>query len=284
VNVDSTYSALAASAFVNYYGYPFIPIGLPRPYTNITSPEPFGGEYASKVAERWSGGSAPWFHPEKTWDPVELYRKTLSEAKNNSVTIVTIGFTGSISGLLNTTADKYSTLDGYGLVEAKVKELVVMGGGYLPYRSLDEDYNLRIHGAHVVNTWPDCVPMTFLGAELGLGVLTGAPLTVYGPPNDPVKASFEWWGGYNVSQYSWDHMTMVYAAGGLEGLGELGNWFEYGNVNGYNHVFPNISNIWVEDESRTSQHFLKLKVSNETVAVEMDRLLLRGAWKHAENQ
>jgi hypothetical protein len=191
VNVDSTYSALAASAFVNYYGYPSIPIGLPRPYMNITSPEPSGGEYASKVAERWSGGSAPWFHPEKTWDPVELYRKTLSEAKNNSVTIVSIGFTGSISGLLNTTADKYSTLDGYGLVGAKVTELVVMGGGYLPYPSLDKDYNLRVHGAHVVNTWPHGVPMTFLGAELGFGVFSGAPLTVYGPPNDPVKASFQ---------------------------------------------------------------------------------------------
>jgi hypothetical protein len=215
---------------------------------------------------------------------VELYRKTLSEAANSSITIVSIGFTGSISGLLNSTADAYSPLDGYALVEEKIKELVLMGGGYMPYPSLDADYNLRVHGAHVVNTWPDCVPMTFLGAELGLGVFTGAPLTVYGPPNDPVKAAFQWWGGYNISQYSWDHMTMVYAAGGLDGVGNLGDWFEYGNVNGYNHVFPNITNVWVEDPSRASQHFLKLKVSNETVAVEMDRLLLRGAWKHAEDE
>jgi hypothetical protein len=49
-------------------------------------------------------------------------------------------------------------------------------------------------------------------------------------------------------------------------------------------VFPNASNIWIEDKSRTSQHFLKLKVSNETVAVEMDRLLLRGAWKYAKDE
>jgi hypothetical protein len=79
-------------------------------------------------------------------------------------------------------------------------------------------------------------------------------------------------------------MTMVYAAGGLDGIDGLAYWYEYGNENGYNHVFPNASNIWIEDKSRTSQHFLKLKVSNETVAVEINRLLLRGAWKYAKDE
>jgi hypothetical protein len=132
VNVNPMYLALAASAIVNYYGYPSNPIGLPQPYTNRTSSQPFGREYTSKVAERFSGDSAPWFRAEHTWDLVELYRKTLSEAKTSSVTIVPIGFIDSISCILNTTVDKYSTLNGYGLVKAKVNELVVMGGGYLP--------------------------------------------------------------------------------------------------------------------------------------------------------
>ncbi|RAR03215.1 inosine uridine-preferring nucleoside hydrolase protein [Stemphylium lycopersici] len=277
INVNSTYSALAASAIVNHYGYPSVPIGLPRPYMNITSSEPFGNEYASRVAAEWSGGSVPWFEVNKTWDPVELYRKTLAEAKNRSVTIVSIGFMGSISGLLNTTADMYSSLDGYGLVRAKVKELVVMGGGYLPQPSLDEEYNFsRQEAPHVVNTWPDEVPMTFLGSEVGVQVLTGARLTVCGPPDDPVKTAFQWWGGYNISQYSWDHLTMAYAGRGL------GNWFEYGNANGYNYLYPNGTNIWVEDERKTSQHYLRLKASNITVAKELDNLLLRGSWTHAQ--
>ena len=228
------------------------------------------------MAAEWSGGSVPWFQVNKTWNPVELYRKTLSEAKNSSVTIASIGFMGSISGLLNSTADQYSPLDGYALVKAQVKELVVMGGGYLPERSLDQEYNFaRQEAPHVVNTWPDCVPMTFLGAEVGVEVLTGARLTTCGPSDDPVRASFVWWGGTNHSQYSWDHLTMVYAGEGL------GKWFEYGNANGYNYVYPNGTNIWVEDERRTSQHYLKLKISNTTVAKELDRLLLRGAWKYA---
>ncbi|CAE6999294.1 hypothetical protein P3342_000996 [Pyrenophora teres f. teres] len=277
VNVNSTYTALAASAIVNHYGYSTLPIGLPRPFTNKTSSEPFGGEYVTKVAAAWSGGSVPWGHVNNTWDPVELYRKTLAEAQNNSVTIVSIGFMGSISGLLNTTADKYSALDGHGLVKAKVKELVVMGGGYSSEYSLDQEYNFAQQDApHVVNTWPDCIPMTFLGAEVGVNVFTGARLTVCGPPDDPVRASFDWWGGYNVSQYSWDHLTMAYAVRGL------GNWYEYGNMNGYNYLYPNGTNIWVKDERRTNQHYLQLKISNVTVAKEMDNMLLRGAWAHAK--
>ncbi|KAI4634316.1 uncharacterized protein J4E87_001489 [Alternaria ethzedia] len=277
INVNSTYSAYAASAIVNHYGYSSVPIGLPRPYTNITSPEPFGGEYASKVAAGWSGGSVPNGQVNKTLDPVELYRKTLAEAKNNSVTVVSIGFMGSLSGLLNTTSDKYSALDGYALVKAKVKELVVMGGGYSQEPAIDAEYNFAIQNApHVINTWPDCVPMTFLGAEVGVEVLSGARFTVCGPPNDPVKSAWEYWGSYNTSEYSWDFLTMVYAGRGL------GSWFEYGNENGYNFLFPNGTNVWVEDERRTSQHYLKLKASNETVSKEMDNLLLRGAWTHAQ--
>ncbi|EUC33604.1 hypothetical protein COCCADRAFT_4904 [Bipolaris zeicola 26-R-13] len=277
VNVNSTYSALAASAIVNYYGYSSIPIGLRRPYTNVTSSEPFGKEYASRVAAKWSGGSVPWFEVNKTWDPVELYRKTLGEAKNDSITIVSLGFMGSLSGLLNSTADKYSPLDGYGLVKAKVKELVVMGGGYLAERSFDQEYNFAVQEApHVVNTWPSVVPMTFLGAEVGVEVLTGARLTTCGPSGDPVRTSFEWWGGANVSQYSWDHLAMAYAGRGL------GNWFEYGNENGYNYLYPNGTNVWIEDERITSQHYLKLKVSNETVARGLEDLLLRGAWGNAQ--
>jgi hypothetical protein len=219
----------------------------------------------------------PFGQVNKTWDPVELYRKTLAEAKNNSVTIVSLGFMGSLSGLLNTTGDGYSSLDGYELVKAKVKELVVMGGGYSLEPALDEEYNFAIQNApHVVNTWPDCVPMTFLGAEVGVEVSSGARFTVCGPPDDPVKSAWGWYGSYNKAEYSWDFLTMVYAGRGL------GHWFEYGNHNGYNYLLPNGTNVWVEDEHRTSQHFLKLKSSNETVAQEMDNLLLRGAWVHAK--
>ncbi|EAQ84113.1 hypothetical protein CHGG_10517 [Chaetomium globosum CBS 148.51] len=54
------------------------------------------GEYASKVAYHFSGGSLRWGHAEDAWDPVELYRKVLSEAEDSSVTIVSIGFLDNV--------------------------------------------------------------------------------------------------------------------------------------------------------------------------------------------
>ncbi|KAF1940722.1 nucleoside hydrolase [Clathrospora elynae] len=278
VNVNSTYSAIAASAITNHYGYPFVPIGLPRPYANTSFFDTYAyalGEYTSKIAYHWSGGSVPFFELDATWDPVELYRKTLAESQNGSVTIASIGFSASLSGLLNTTADAYSILDGYGLVAEKVKELVIMGGGYPSGHEFNFWGQNASHTAHVVNTWPDSVPMTFLGTEVGEAVSTGARLTVSGPENDPVKAGYQWYVGYNNTRASWDPLTVAYA---VEGLGD---WFEYGNKNGYNYVYPNGSNTWMDGDSKTNQHYLKLKVSNETVAMELDNLLLRGARMHA---
>lgn len=274
VNVNSTYTALATSAIVNHYGHPNVPIGLRRPYENSSffdSRTYELGEYASKVAYHWSGGSVPWFEVGKTWNPVELYRKTLAEAEDNSVTIASVGFFENLSGLLNSSADKYSNLGGRSLVEQKVQELVVMGGGYPSGHEFNFWGNNPLATAHVVNTWPQSVPVTFLGFEVGEQVSTGARFTVEGPQNDPVKAAYAWYVGYNTTRFSWDPLTVAYACLGL------GTWFEYGDNGGYNHVWPNGSNVWVEDGARKNQHYLRLKIDNSTIASELDELYLRGA-------
>ena len=95
VNEASSYSALCASAILAHYGLPNVPIGLRRPLSNKTFFDSFFyqlGEYASKIAYHWSGGSLTWGHAEDAWDPVSLYRKTLAEAPDGSVTIASIGY------------------------------------------------------------------------------------------------------------------------------------------------------------------------------------------------
>lgn len=216
----------------------------------------------------------PWFEVEKIWEPVGLYRKTLAEAEDGSVTIASIGFLENLSGLLNSTSDEYSQLDGYALVKTKVAELVVMGGGYPSGYEFNFWGDNPLATAHVVNTWPDSIPVTFLGAEVGEAVKTGAKLTVEGPENDPVKAAYAWYVGYNTTRESWDPLTMVYACGGL------GTWFEFGNEHGYNFVWPNGSNIWINDTARSNQHYVRLKIDNETVAQELDQLYLNVTREH----
>ena len=215
----------------------------------------------------------PWFKPENTWEPVELYRKLLSEADDGSVTIASIGFFDNLSGLLNSTADTYSELDGYALVEAKVNKLAIMGGEYPSGQEFNFYGDSPLLTAHVVNTWPRSVPVTFLGTEVGAIVFTGAKLTVEGPEDDPVRAAYKWYVGYNTTRESWDPLTVAYACLGL------GNWFQYGNSAGYNHVYPNGSNTWVEDDGVANQHYLRLKMDNGTVAKELDGLFLKGTRK-----
>ncbi|KAJ6194635.1 hypothetical protein J3E72DRAFT_272000 [Bipolaris maydis] len=216
VNYPSSYSALATSAILAHYGHPSTPIGLRRPITNETFFDGWAyefGEYTSKVAYHWSGGSLPWFRPEDAWIPVELYRKVLSEQDDNSVTIASIGF-----------LENYSMLSGVELVRAKVAELVVMGGDYPSGYEFNFWSDNPLATAHVVNTWPGRI--TYLGSKVGEDISSGAILTTQGPMNDPVKSAFEHYIGYNRSRYSWDPLTVVYACQGL------GEWFEYGGSGG----------------------------------------------------
>lgn len=214
-----------------------------------------------------------------------LYRKVLGEAEDGSVTIASIGFLDNVSstsiyrrlsplircqlsGLLNSTPDSYSDLSGRDLVARKVAELVIMGGGY------PSGYNWNFWGsnsslaAHVVSTWEGRV--VFVGEEVGEDVKSGGELMAAGLNTDPVRMAYIYY-SYYAPVSSWDPLAIMYAIGGLGGL------FEYGNEYGYNHVKENGSNQWVWDQRRQKQFFLRLKVSNDTAAEELDRLFLEGA-------
>ncbi|KAK2614787.1 hypothetical protein N8I77_001589 [Diaporthe amygdali] len=278
INYPSSFSALAASAILSHYGHDEVPIGISRPLNNNTFIDTRSyelGEYASKVAYQWrcEDCAVRWNHVEDdSWEPVALYRKTLSEAADGSVTIASIGFFDNLSGLLDSPADSYSDLTGRELIERKVAELVVMGGGYPTGHEFNFwGYNSSAT-AHVINNWQG--PLVFSGAELGGHVSSGGDFMARAPLSDPVRAAYVYY-TYNTSRFSWDPLTMLYA---IEGLGEL---FEFGNEAGYNLVQANGSNTWITDENIRNQHWLKLKVDNTTAAGTLDEMMLEASWSFA---
>lgn len=281
INYPSSYSALAASAILSHYGHGDVPIGIPRPISNETYIDTRyfeRGEFTSKVAYQWrcEDCAVPWGHvDDDAWDPVALYRKVLSEAADGSVTIASIGFLNNLAGLLNSSGDSYSELTGPGLIESKVAELVVMGGGYPTGHEFNFWSYDPLATAHVINNWKGS-PIVFSGVELGGNVSTGGDLMARGPPRDPVRAAYTYY-TYNTSRFSWDPLTMVYA---IDGLGML---FEFGNDVGYNFVHANGSNVWVVDEGISNQHWLKLKVDNVTAARSLDQLIFDASWYVATN-
>ncbi|POS72471.1 inosine/uridine-preferring nucleoside hydrolase [Diaporthe helianthi] len=280
INYPSSYSALAASAILAHYGHRQVPIGIPRPISNETFTDTWSfelGEFTTKVAYHWrcEDCAVRWGHvDDDAWDPVALYRKTLSEAADDSVTIASIGFLNNLSGLLNSSGDSYSELTGAELVERKVAQLVVMGGAY----PSGHEFNFWGYDpaatAYVINNWKG--PMVFSGSELGGNVTTGGGLMTRGPVSDPVRAAYFYY-TYNTSRFSWDPLTMLYA---INGLGDL---FEFGNDDGYNFVHPNGSNAWVVDENFRNQHWLKLKVDNVTAASVLDEMMVEASWSAIPN-
>ncbi len=106
-----------------YYGHPEVAVAMSETpvkefseYVDYTA-EPCGMGFK----ETWSGS----FH-----EPVSLYRKLLSEAEDNSVCFVSIGFGTTLAQLLDSPADEYSKLGGKELVARKVKVLSIMAGSY----------------------------------------------------------------------------------------------------------------------------------------------------------
>lgn len=92
INYPSSYSVLAASSILTYYGHGEVPIGSSSPLNNDSFFDDFYyqfSDYASKVQYHWNHSVVD---AEGAWDSVTLYRKILSEQDDNSVTIASIGF------------------------------------------------------------------------------------------------------------------------------------------------------------------------------------------------
>ncbi|KAJ4380941.1 hypothetical protein N0V85_008696 [Neurospora sp. IMI 360204] len=323
VNKPSTYSVLAASAIVSYYTThshkKAIPIGVFRHPTNDGTVIPLPhttfldvvywhlGEFASKIAYQFGspsspdhvkgeGPSIPWGHAEDAWSAVSLYRKLLSEADDESVTIASIGFLDNLSLLLDSGPDSFSSLPGRELISAKVAELIIMGGRYPEGRSWnffgshpDSTHHNGGRGlglgpkgtANVINNWPTPQEdgwkgkVVYVGDEVGGNVLTGAELVKkMGPKGDPVGRAYRYY-AYGEARPSWDPVAVLYA---IDGLRELFKYDERYSGCGRNWVDERDgSNKWVWDEETKNQFVLALKVDNETVAREIDRLFLEGA-------
>ena len=96
----------------------------------------------------------------------ELYRKLLSQAKDQSVVIFSVGFVTNLSHLLQSGGDEYSPLSGVELVRRKVKALYVQGGHF--GQAMEPDFNFSQDKANakvLMEKWP--VDMYFSPMETG---------------------------------------------------------------------------------------------------------------------
>ncbi len=200
-------------------------------------------------------------------DAVAMYRKILSLAADNSVTICSIGFFTNLRNLLQSTGDGYSDLNGEELVARKVKRLVSMAGEFP--ESKKGEFNVKkdaISAAHVMKHWPTEILLS--GFEIGDAIITGKPTSEMPVHRSPIKDT------YRLSlpqdnpygRNSWDQTAVLVAIKGYEPY--------YTIERGTMVVNPVTgANKWTEDEQGKHAYLVK-EMPDEQIAVLLENYMM----------
>lgn len=190
-----------------------------------------------------------------------LYRKLLSESEDNSVIVVSVGFTTNLANLLDTKADEYSDLGGRDLVERKVKYLSIMGGFFADEVTLEFNVTKDQKSTEkVLREWP--TDMIFSPAELGMKVMyPGTEILkdfAWGNGQHPMVDGYISYFGPSYDRPCWDLTSVIYA---VEGGVEDSRFF---SMSGPGIVTMNADGITHFTPSESGRHYI-LSV-NETQA------------------
>jgi inosine-uridine nucleoside N-ribohydrolase len=259
----------AISVINHYYGRDNIPIGAYRgkigapsgcPKSTEEKPEPeCDGWRDDNPYEHWTNDAqgvyidelvrmfpSPIRSADDVPDALTTYRQQLAAASEQSVVIVSVGFTTNLLDLIRSPPDSISTLTGTELVKSRVKKLVLMGGRHDPQSWDPPEWNLAGCGSgcghfddlpdlseNTFNEWPNKVPIEMIGFEIGVEVHTGN--TTGGTfqlsekyLRSPCRyaytifcARMDGWCEDGKGRASWDPMALVYAVRGVENMYEL---------------------------------------------------------------
>lgn len=193
-------------------------------------------------------------------DATKLYRKILSESKDKSIKIVTVGPLANIMNLIKSGPDKFSDLNGNELINAKVKEFVIMGGKF-PEGKGEWNFDGDMPGVTKFVVENLEVPVVFSGFEIGVRIKTGEVFNKLNPEH-PLYAGFyhfsehapwmkQYFQGKILDNSTFDQTAILYAVRG--GVGKY--WEKVSS--GYCKVDQNGDNTWVDGKA-TNQSYLVL--------------------------
>ena len=203
INACMENSVASLKAFLLAEGIDSIPIGIDQSATD------FGGNppYQKRLAELM-----PNVKNADAENAVRLYRRLLAQA-NDPIEIMEIGYLQVISSVLQSKADDISEKSGLELFREKVSKVWVMAGKWDADGEKENNFcrnmRSRIAGRDFCELCP--VPVTFLGWEVGYGVITGNHLD----NNDHLYLALRDHGSEN-GRHSWDPMLVLMALIGDE--------------------------------------------------------------------
>jgi inosine-uridine nucleoside N-ribohydrolase len=203
------------SVLNTYFGRPEIPIGVThKKQPNKDCPPKWAEAIIAKYPHNIKSN-------DEAMEAVKLYRKILSKQKDQSVTIVTVGFFTNLADLLDSKPDEYSDLTGKELIRKKVKLLVSMAASLPEGKLRGNEYNVNVDPAasqKVFTEWN--TPVIISPFEVGKVIYTGIPLINDASiKNSPVKDAYQialTAEKNTIGRCSWDQTTVLIAARGYE--------------------------------------------------------------------
>ena len=242
INAAMPHSVASLRGFLAHSGLS-VPIGLDREATDFGGSPSYQARLAKTLCPQGSNDEAE--------DAVRLYRRILAGA-TAPLEMVEIGYLQVAAGLLLSEGDDVSPKSGLELVKEKVSHLWVMAGKW----DVDNgwEYNFAFTARTRTAAHKLCeicpVPITFLGFEVGVDVISGGTLK----EGDPLRDVLIDHGSPN-GRCSWDPMLVQLAlTGDIERAGyrAVRGTASVDEVGGGNHFVP----------SEDGQHCYVVKVKD----------------------
>lgn len=269
--VTSSYpmSAPVVDVINTYYNRPYIPIGVPKNDSGVyRDNSSFLDSVAMEFPHRLrSNMEAP--------DAVALYRKILSEQKDSSIVILTVGYMSNLQSLLKSLPDSSSSLSGMDLVRKKVKLWVCMGGNF-PVDDASDNVNFTRDPDAAVYTlthWPGKI--LFAGREIGHTIFVGDRLKET-PLNNPVRRAYQLHRA-RAKNGHWNHHTadptaVLLAVRGISNYWTLSDY-------GYVDIKKNCSFVW-KGHSEGYQQYIIQKMDRKELGEILEELMIMSPNKH----
>jgi Inosine-uridine preferring nucleoside hydrolase len=242
LNTPSSHGASAVRAVNDFYGRA-VPIGVFRERDDSIA-EP---GYAHLLSDgRGAGPSDP--------EAVELLLSVLEGAESASLAVVSIGFLDNLADV---------ALRAPELVADRVRSTVVMAGRFP--EGLEFNIERSPEAARTfVDAWP--TPITFLGWEVGAGVITGRFPDEDRAPANPVVRAYDAYSGPGTGRMSWDLQAVDLAVRGDAAPYRLS---EPGEVS----ILPDGRNIWRASADGRHRYAIPT-LSDAEIAAELDLVLV----------
>ena len=197
-------SVPSLDGFLSTEGLSGIPLGIDKNATDFGDNPPYQKRLAQYCTKYQNNESAE--------DCVRLYRRILASSEEK-LEIIEMGFLQVVAAVLESGADDISEKTGLELVQEKVSGFWVMAGNWDVDGGIENNFcrNIQFRKAERI-FWEKCpVPVTFLGHEAGIDVISGSHLD----ETDILhKAMCDQ--GFPNGRSSWDPMLVMLALSGSE--------------------------------------------------------------------